>query len=73
MTREIDVLGLLLPGLLVCGLLALLLYALLRRALDRLRPAREAWHSALVDVALYVVLLLVVSMATVHAAVGGAP
>ncbi|MFB1481653.1 DUF1656 domain-containing protein [Corallococcus sp. RDP092CA] len=57
MTSEVDLYGVYLPFPLVAGLIAGLLLALLRPVLLRVGFYRRVWHPALVDVALYTLLL----------------
>jgi hypothetical protein len=63
MMREIDIYGLLVSPLLVCAAIALLLTWCLRWLLDRLGLDRWIWHSTLFDLALFVIVLGLVTIA----------
>jgi uncharacterized protein DUF1656 len=54
---ELDLFGVFVPGLLCCGLAAFVLNAGLRRLLAQAGFYRVVWHSALFDLALFVIVL----------------
>lgn len=54
------------PALLLLGTLAFVLTLLLGIVLRRLRFYRLVWHPGLVDVALFVIVLWLLALATTH-------
>ncbi|MDE1571015.1 DUF1656 domain-containing protein [Aquabacter sediminis] len=58
----IDILGIYVPTLLVEALAALLATLLLTRLLQRIGFYRLAWHPALVNISLFVLLLAAISL-----------
>lgn len=58
----VDILGIYVPALLIEALAALLATALLTRLLRRTGFYRLAWHPALVNVSLFVILLAAISL-----------
>lgn len=63
MMREIDVYGLLVSPLLACAAMALLLTLALRWLLNRFGLERWIWHSTLFDLALFVIVLGLITLA----------
>lgn len=57
MIGELDINGVFIPPLLAWAVLALLLHAALRFVLERIGFYRFVWHTSLVDLALFVIVL----------------
>jgi hypothetical protein len=67
MIGEIEIHGVFIPTLLVLGIGAFVVTLVLRVILRRLQFYRCVWHAGLFDTALYVVILWVAALATLHA------
>jgi hypothetical protein len=63
MTGELDIYGVYLPIFVVVAAVAFLLQILLKRVLDACGLYRFLWHRALFDLAIYVILLGLVTAA----------
>jgi len=61
MTGEIDLYGVFVPALLVCSVIALVLLGMVRRLLGRFGFYRLVWHEYLANLALFVIILAVVT------------
>jgi len=61
MTGEIDLYGVFVPTLLVCSVIALVLLGMVRRLLGRFGFYRLVWHEYLANLALFVIILAVVT------------
>jgi protein AaeX len=67
MIGEIDFHGVFIPSLLLLGIGAFVVSLVLRVILRRIHFYRFVWHAGLFDTALYVVILWVAALATLHA------
>ncbi len=67
MIGEIEIHGVFIPALLVLGIAAFFMSLLVRVILRRLHFYRFVWHAGLFDTALYVVILWVAALVTLHA------
>jgi Protein of unknown function (DUF1656) len=67
MSGEIAIHGVFIPTLLVLGIGAFFITLVLRVILRRLHFYRFVWHAGLFDTALYVVILWVAALVTLHA------
>jgi hypothetical protein len=67
MIGEIEIHGVFIPTLLILGIGAFVVTLVLRVILRRLQFYRFVWHAGLFDTALYVVILWVAALATLHA------
>lgn len=61
MIGEMDLYGVFVPTLLVCSAIALLLLGMVRRLLGRFGFYRLVWHEYLSNLALFVIILAVVT------------
>jgi protein AaeX len=66
MIGEIEIHGVFVPTLLFLGIGAFVVTLVLRVILRRLQFYRFVWHAGLFDTALYVVILWVAALATLH-------
>jgi hypothetical protein len=67
MTGEIAIHGVFIPTLLVLGIGAFFVTLVLRRILRHFHFYRFVWHAGLFDTALYVVILWVAALVSLHA------
>lgn len=67
MIGEIEIHGVFIPALLVLGIGAFFMSLLVRVILRRLHFYRFVWHAGLFDTALYVVILWIAALVTLHA------
>ena len=67
MIGEIELRGGFIPSLLLLGIGAFVVSLVLRVILRRIHFYRFVWHAGLFDTALYVVILWVAALATLHA------
>ncbi|MET0499473.1 MAG: DUF1656 domain-containing protein [Steroidobacteraceae bacterium] len=71
MIGEVELGGVFIPPLLLLAVLALSLTLLVRRLLQSLRFYNLVWHAGLFDTALYLVVLWLLALGTLHVGITG--